>query len=323
MIVVTGATGFIGSVLLWELNERGYKDILISDHVPPSVRSSMMAKRKYSQFVFAKDLITYLQALKKPPEYVFHLGACSSTTEMNVAYLRENNTAFSARIFSLCTELNIPLQYASSGAVYGDGSQGFDDETPSSKFKPLNPYGWSKLNFDLQAPLEIAQPPHWLGLRFFNVYGPNEYHKDDMASVVFKAFHQIKEKGVLKLFKSHHPDYSDGGQMRDFVYVKDITNWMVNLMQKPEPIASGIYNMGFGKARTWLNLAEAIFESMGKPVNIEWIPIPQEIRNQYQYFTEAKMDKLKLALIGQPQWPLEKGIEDYVVNYLDQEDKYL
>ena len=322
MWIITGATGFIGSALVWELNEHGETNIVISDHVAPSERGDLLKKRKYKDFVKADELFRYLDAHASDIKGVFHMGACSSTTETNEDYLRKNNVEYTQRLFYFCTDRQIPYVYASSGACYGDGTKGFDDATDPGAFKPLNLYGWSKLNFDIWATKQTKTPPRWYGLRFFNVYGPNEYHKGDMSSVAFKAFKQIQETGRLKLFRSHHADYKDGEQLRDFVYVKDIVRWMREMMADAK-VESGIYNMGFGQARTWLDLARATFSGVDKPVEIEWIEVPANIRGQYQYFTEAKMDRLLAQGLSKPRWPLDEGVRDYVTNYLNSPDPYL
>lgn len=317
MIIVTGSNGFIGSALVWELNQSGREDIVCVDTVSLNERAELLHKRRFQKFLLKDQIWSFLETPEaiSSVETIFHMGACSSTTELNVEFLNENNVEYTRRLWNWCTQHKKKFIYASSGAVYGDGSKGFDDNTPPSEFKPLNPYGESKAAFDRWAVQQKATPPVWLGLRFFNVYGPNEYHKGDMSSVVFKAFGQITKTGQLKLFRSHHPDYEDGKQMRDFVYVKDVTRWMHELMLKND-VRSGIYNMGFGKARTWLDLASAVFSNMGKEMKIEWMDVPEDMRPRYQYFTEAKMDRLLGLGLSAPQWPIEKGVADYVKNYL-------
>lgn len=317
MIIVTGATGFIGSAIIWELNERGYSDIIAVDMVRPETRNGILTKRKYSKFILHTELEEFLKTAKHV-DFIVHMGACSSTTEMNRDYLREINTEYTQKVFQWCTTNQVPLIYASSGAVYGDGTQGFDDQTDPQFFTPLNPYGESKLNFDIWALKQKQTPPLWMGLRFFNVYGPNEYYKQDMSSVVFKAFRQINVNGSLKLFKSHNDEYKDGEQLRDFIYVKDVTRWICEIMFDKKGY-SGIYNMGFGVARTWLDLAKATFSELKKPVQIEWMDVPENLRPRYQYFTQAKMDRFLSMGFSKPQWSLENGIKDYVQNYLNQE----
>lgn len=328
MFVVTGANGFIGSVLTRDLNINKNTDaICVTDFVTPQQRPELLSKAKHKNFFEPYEFLKQLDTLHStsPVQCIFHMGACSSTTELDEAYLKKVNTDYTKSLFQWCAQNDVVFIYASSGAVYGDGHDGFsDDHQECKKFKPLNPYGWSKLNFDLWAidqPKELC-PPRWYGLRFFNVYGPHEYFKKDMASVVFKAYHQIKDTEKLKLFKSHNPDYKDGEQLRDFVYVKDITRWMIELFDKPS-VTSGIYNLGFGEARSWLDLAKNVFQHMDKDLKIDWIDIPEGLRERYQYYTKADISKLKAQGLSDPQWPLEKGIEDYLNNFLLTSDPYL
>lgn len=325
MIIVTGANGFIGSALVWELNQAGRKDIICVDTVSPSERPEPLKNRTYSRFLSKDQIWGFLETpdARKHVEAILHMGACSATTELNVEFLNENNVEYTRRLWDWCAGNSKTFIYASSAAVYGDGAKGFDDATPPSDFKPLNPYGDSKAQFDVWAVKQIANgrpvPPLWVGLRFFNVYGPNEGHKGAMASVVSKAFTEIGAHGSLQLFKSHNPHYEDGKQLRDFVYVKDITRWILELMTKPElkgGMKSGIYNMGFGDARSWLDLAGATFKSMGRPMQIKWIEIPEVIRDRYQYYTQAKIDRLMALGLSKPEWSLERGVDDYVNNYL-------
>jgi len=320
MIVVTGANGFIGSAMVWELNNVGQYDVVCVDSVNVLTRPGPLRHRRFKDFFLKDELWAFLERpeTKKNLTAIIHMGACSTTTEMNVAFLTENNFEYTKRIWKWCVEHKKTLIYASSAAVYGDGSKSFDDALPSKIFAPLNPYGESKACFDRWVEDEILQgkptPPKWFGLRFFNVFGPNEYHKEFMRSVVNKAFAQIQESGSLTLFRSHDPKYENGKQMRDFVYVKDITRWMLELLNAAVP--SGIYNMGFGEARTWLDLSAAVFKAMGLTINITWTDIPEVMRARYQYFTQAKMDRLMATGLSKPQWPVEKAAEDYVINYL-------
>lgn len=323
MLCVTGANGFIGAGLIWEIGRRTNQEIIAVDAVDRDARPQLLANRKIHKFLSSDNLFDFLQT--KDAEKitgVFHMGACSSTTETDVEYLRRNNTEYSAKLFAFCAERQIPYIGASSGAVYGDGAGGFDDSTPTEHFKPLNPYGRSKAAFDIWASEQKHQPPKWASLRFFNVYGPGESHKGEMSSVVFKAFRQIRGSGSLKLFRSHKTEYKDGEQLRDFVYIKDITQWMWEIFNQ-RSFANGIYNMGFGQARTWLDLAQSVFTSMGVPMKIEWIDIPESIRHQYQYFTEAKMERLFQQNISRPRWNLESGVADYVGQYLLKDNPYL
>ena len=319
MIVVTGANGFIGSVLAKDLNKEGLNNLLCVDTVTLEERSELLKNVNYDLFLHSEEFLNNIN--EHPIQAIFHIGACSSTTETDEDFLKRNNTEYTKTLFKYCCEKNIPFIYASSAAVYGDGENGFEDTKPSKGYSALNLYGWSKLKFDIWAEEQNKFPPKWFGFRFFNVYGPNEYHKDNMASVVFKAFNQISETNRLKLFKSHKPEYKDGEQLRDFVYVKDVSRWMIEAYKSPK-IENGIYNMGFGTERSWLNLAQSVFDSLDKPLDIDWIEIPESIRDQYQYFTKANMNKLTSQGLSQPQWSLEKGISDYVKNYLKKESPY-
>lgn len=320
-IIVTGANGFIGSVIVWELNQKGFTNIIAVDSVPLTERN-LLKNLKYSQFLSHTELWPYLaKAPNGEISWAVHMGACSSTTEKNWDFLYQNNTLYTQKIFEAAAEKGFDVIYASSAATYGAGENGFDDATDSNVLKPLNLYGDSKVLFDRWVKTAKTLPKHWYGLKFFNVYGPMEYHKDSMASVVFKSFHSIKSTGKMKLFRSHNPEYKDGEQLRDFVYVKDVTRWIVELMEKKP--ANGIYNMGFGKARTWLDLVGATFKSMNVETKIDWMEIPTDIRNQYQYFTEANMNRWLAQKMSAPQWSLEAGIKDYVQNYLNTSDPYL
>lgn len=322
MIIVTGANGFIGSMMVWELNQKGFTDIVCVDSVDLDTRN-VLKNRKYSQFLLKDDLWPFLEIpeVQEQTSWIIHMGACSSTTETNKEFLWENNTFYTQRLFEWCTQHGKNMIYASSAATYGAGEMGFDDTTDPERLKPLNLYGESKVLFDRWAVKQNQTPPHWYGLKFFNVFGPNEYHKEFMTSVVYKAFHQIQEKGSFSLFKSANPQYKDGEFMRDFVYVKDITTWMSELMAKTP--TNGIYNMGFGQPRTWLDLAQAVFAAMGEPLKIDWIEMPESVRGQYQYFTEAKTTKWLSAGMSPAKWPLEKAIDDYVKNYLTKSDPWL
>lgn len=322
MIIVTGANGFIGSVMVWELNQRGVTDILCVDSVNLQTRN-VLKHRKFSRFLLKDELWPFLETTEAQQKvtWVIHMGACSSTTETNKEFLLENNTHYSQRIFEWCTQFKKNLIYASSAATYGAGEKGFDDTTDPEDLRSLNLYGESKLLFDRWALKQKNKPPHWYGLKFFNVFGPNEYHKEAMASVIYKAFNQIRDNGALGLFKSANPNYQDGEFMRDFVYVKDVTHWMAELMDKKP--ANGIYNMGFGKPRTWLDLAHAVFTSLSKPLKINWLEMPENIRGQYQYYTEAKTDKWQQAGMSSAKWPLEKAVDDYVKNHLIKSDPLL
>ncbi len=322
MIIVTGAAGFIGSALVWELNQQGINDIICVDHLGTDERWKNLRKRDFAEFVIAKDLFDFLSAFETTShiDAVYHLGACSDTTEKNGDFLLENNYYYSQALAEWCFTNNLSFVHASSGATYGLGEKGFDDQTPSTELIPLNPYGYSKVLVDRWLQREAADEK-WLALKFFNVYGPNEYHKESMRSVVHKAFEQIRDAGNLKLFQSEHPEFADGEQMRDFVYVKDITRWMLEMNEKKS--FQGIYNLGYGKARTWMDLAKAVFKNMNKELKIDWIEMPRDLAPQYQYFTEAKMEKAQRDGLSPAKFSLEEGVQDYLQNYLLTEDMYL
>ncbi len=312
MIIVTGANGFIGSMMVWQLEQAGLGPIVAVDLVDLEHRSQPLKNRRIEKFLTKDQLWDFLNLsnTKKETRWVIHMGANSSTTEPNRNLLLEMNTEYTTRLFQWCSENAKPIIYASSAATYGAGELGYDDQLDSEQLKPLNYYGESKVLFDRWVVKQIKTPPYWYGLKFFNVYGPNEEHKDSMSSLVFKAFHQIQQTGKLKLFKSYIPSYKDGEQMRDFVYVKDVTAWMLELIQKQPK--SGIYNMGFGQARTWNALGKQVFKSLGNNENIDYIDMPENIRNQYQYYTKAEMNTWFEAGMSEPKWSLENGVDDYI-----------
>lgn len=316
MIVVTGAAGFIGSRLLAELRDRGYGDLVAVDDFSHPEKAPNLAGITLTARVERTEFPAWIDANEKLIQFIFHLGARTDTTEFDKAIFDELNVRSSQRIWERCAKYAIPLVYASSAATYGDGAFGYGDSDDALPYKlmPLNPYGESKNEFDKWALKQEAKPYFWAGLKFFNVYGPNEYHKGRMASVIFHAFKQITATGGMKLFRSHNPDYTDGGQLRDFVYVKDVCNVCIFLMEQRKH--SGLYNLGTGKARTFLDLARGVFNAMGKPERIEFIDTPIDIRDKYQYFTEAPMEKLRGIGYHARFRTLEEGIEDYVKGYL-------
>jgi len=315
MIVVTGAAGFIGSCLVRRLNDEGYKYIIAVDDFSQLEKTPNLEGKEIREKVEREHFFEWLDKNHSEVEFIFHLGARTDTTEFDKNVFDKLNLNYSKEIWTRCIAYQIPLVYASSAATYGLGELGYeDDESLIPQLKPLNPYGESKNEFDKWALTQDQKPFFWAGLKFFNVYGPNEYHKGRMASVIFHAFNQISATGKMKLFRSHNPEFKDGEQMRDFVYVKDVVEVCLFLMHHRKN--SGIYNLGSGKARTFLDLVTNTFDSMGVPANIEFIDTPLDIRDKYQYFTEATMDKLKGIGYEKPFTSLEQGVKDYVTNYL-------
>ncbi len=313
MIIVTGAAGFIGSCIVSRLNRAGIDDIIAVDVLRENEKWKNLRNLSFHDYLDRSDLMGFLNSAQ-PVRAIIHMGACSSTTERDSAYLMENNYRYSLHLLEYARQKNIRFIYASSAATYGAGEQGYDDsEKRIQNLNPLNMYGYSKQLFDLKV-LREKLSGKVCGLKFFNVYGPNEYHKGEMSSVVYKAFNQIKANGSVRLFKSHHPDYRDGEQLRDFVYVRDVVEIIYQLLQNEK--INGIYNLGSGRARSFKDLATATFHAMDIPVNIEYIDMPEQLRDRYQYFTEAKMDKLFAAGIDHRMMSLEEGIDDYVKEFL-------
>ena len=322
MIIITGGAGFIGSAMLWELNHSGEKNIIIVDELGSTTTQKWrnLSGLQFADFI-SKDLFPDLleRDALKGISAILHIGANSSTTETDADHLLFNNFDYSKKIASFCMAYNVRLIYASSAATYGDGANGYSDDIDGlDGLRPLNMYGYSKQLFDCWA-LKNGVLDHAAGLKFFNVYGPNEYHKGDMSSVVFKAFHQIRENGVVKLFQSHRPDYKDGEQLRDFVYVRDCSKIMKWLLENQ---TGGIFNVGSGNARSFKELATATFSALGKPANIEYIPMPETLRDKYQYYTCADIAKLRLAGFTEQLTPLEEGVSEYVQNYLSLGNPY-
>jgi len=321
VILVTGAAGFIGSCMVGYLNRKGYNNIIIVDDFDDDAKKHNYEDKKIVARIDRNELFDWLGNHPMQIDFIFHLGARTDTTEFDYAVLEKLNVDYSKKIWNYCVEKNIPLVYASSAATYGGGELGYkDDHELPYKLNPLNPYGKSKNEFDKWVLKEKKQPPFWAGLKFFNVYGPNEYHKERMASVIFHAFNQIRSSGKVKLFRSHKPEYKDGEQLRDFVYVKDVVDicyWLMN--EKP---ASGLYNLGTGKARTFKDLVTAIFKSLDKEPVIEYIDTPLDIRDKYQYFTEADMSKLRNVGYKEGFYSLEEGVATYVKNFLIEKKYY-
>ena len=310
MIIVTGAAGFIGSYLIGRLNKDNFNAVIAVDKFDNALKNENLRGLKIQERVERDNFFPWLEKNAALAEFIFHIGARTDTAEFNADLLHRLNTQYTQEIWKACVRHQIPLVYASSAATYGLGENGYRDlESELHLLKPLNPYGWSKQHFDVWALEQKEKPFFWAGLKFFNVYGPNEYHKGRMASVVWGAYNQVKAQGKIKLFRSHNPEYKDGEQMRDFIYVKDVAEACIFLMHHRKN--SGIYNLGSGKARTFLSLAHAVFQSLGVKPEIEFIDTPADIRDKYQYFTEADMNKLIGIGYRKPFHTLEEGVKEY------------
>lgn len=322
-IVITGAAGFIGSCLAGFLNEKGYTNLLLVDDFTNADKEANWKNKKYAHKVDRELFFEWLNENEPTLDFFFHIGARTDTTEFDYNIHQHLNVDYSKKVWDYCTIHQVPLVYASSAATYGAGEWGYNDEhTLSHKLKPLNPYGVSKNEFDKWVLHQEDHPPFWAGLKFFNVYGPNEYHKGRMASVIWHSYNQIRGNGLVKLFRSHRPDFKDGQQLRDFIYVKDVLNvcyWLMKTsIENPGrgTEISGIYNLGTGKARSFEDLVRATFAGLDRPASIEYIDMPEDIRDKYQYFTEANMKKLQTAGYTEAFYSLEAGVDDYVRNYL-------
>lgn len=320
MVVVTGAAGFIGSCLVKKLNDEGIIDLILVDDFSNEEKNKNLVGKKFGEKIHRDNFIEWFEKNFSKVEFIFHIGARTDTTESDKNIFNRLNLNYSKSIWEICSEFSIPLVYASSAATYGSGEMGYDDAHELiPELKPLNPYGESKNEFDKFVLTSKNNPSFWAGLKFFNVYGANEYHKGRMASVVFHAHNQIVQTGKVKLFRSHNPKFEDGKQLRDFIYVKDVVDVCYWLFKNKKQ--SGIYNLGTGKSRTFLDLANNVFKAMDKKTQIEFIDTPLDIRNKYQYFTEAKMEKLKSIGYSKSFTSLENGIEDYVRKFLLKKEK--
>nr|WP_294943004.1 ADP-glyceromanno-heptose 6-epimerase [uncultured Mucilaginibacter sp.] len=327
-IIVTGAAGFIGSCMVQYLNEKGFNNLILVDDFDTPAKRSNWESKKYSELIDREELFNWLGQYEGRIAAIIHLGARTDTTEFDYSVHQKLNVDYSTDVWNYCTANQVPLIYASSAATYGAGELGYDDNHEVvEELKPLNPYGISKNEFDKWSLKQDAQPPSWTGLKFFNIYGPNEYHKARMASVIWHSFNQINKDGVVKLFKSHRDDFEDGQQLRDFVYVKDllkVMHWMMeNMVDGAWPAAqNGLYNLGTGEARSFYDLVAATFNGLDKEIVVEFIDMPIDIRDKYQYFTEANMQKLHAAGYNYKFFTLEEGVDDYVRNYLSKQAFY-
>lgn len=321
MIVVTGAAGFIGSYLVGKLNKAGYNDLILVDKFDDPWKDMNILHKKYRKFIDRDDFFKWLIKHSHDVEFIFHLGARTDTIGQDPELYQQLNLIYSQRLWNICSEIQVPLLYASSAATYGNGELGFSDSHRNiANLRPLNLYGWSKHDFDVWALKQTRVPPFWAGLKFFNVYGPNEYHKGRMASVVLHAFQTISQTGKMKLFRSHHKDYKDGEQSRDFIYVDDIADVMMFFMEnRSKP---GIYNVGTGKARSFIDLTRSVFSSLKMNPEISFIDTPVDLRGRYQYFTEAEIQKLRNVGYIKPFTELEEGVDAYVGKYLVNESCY-
>ncbi|MCO5253450.1 MAG: ADP-glyceromanno-heptose 6-epimerase [Bacteroidia bacterium] len=320
MIVVTGAAGFIGSCLITELQRRGYADLVAVDDFSVQEKASNLLAVSGVQKVERNAFAQWLRTNQQLTQFVFHIGARTNTAEFDMDVLNRLNLDYTKEVWNICTEFSIPLIYASSAATYGMGENGFDDNTSPEELTPLNPYGVSKNEFDKWMLKQNQTPPFWAGFKFFNVYGPNEYHKGRMASVILHAFNQIQSTNKVKLFQSHNPNFKDGEQERDFIYVKDVLNVLIFMMEQRK--YSGLYNLGTGQTGTFLELTQAVFDALDKPHNIEYIPTPIDIRDKYQYYTCANMTKLRKAGYLEPFTSLRNGAMEYVSTYLKDGKRY-
>ena len=313
-IIVTGGAGFIGSCIVRELNNKGFKDVIIVDNIKKTEKWKNIRNKDYLEYISRDEFLSRLSEFSGQVSHVIHMGACSATTESDFDFLYKNNFEYSKTLWKFCVENYCSFIYASSAATYGDGECGFNDKMDIKKLMPLNGYGYSKQLFDLWVEKQHVFPKQHVGFKFFNVYGPNEYFKGSMASVILHSFNKITETGKMNIFKSYKPEYADGQQLRDFVYVKDLCKVILFMMNHYD--INGLFNLGTGKARSFYDLVSATFEAMGLEKNIGFADMPESLRPKYQYFTEAKMDKLREAGYTELFYSLEEGTKDYVQNYL-------